>query len=72
VFGAETGNPATAPGGSPAAPPPPGRPPVPPPQQAPLPVDEATIAELNAQIEAIRTAPERIQQHLNGLEPPGG
>ncbi|MFD4405443.1 UPF0182 family protein [Nocardia sp. NPDC058499] len=72
VFGAETGNLATAPGGSPAAPPPPGRPPSappPPPEQAPPPLDEATITELNAQIEAIRDALDRIQQQLNG---PGG
>ncbi|MGI5216699.1 UPF0182 family protein [Nocardia sp. CA-290969] len=76
VFGADTGNLATAPGGGPGAPPPPGRPPpgppaqqAPPPDQAPPPLDEATIAELNAQIAAIRAALDRIQQQLNR---PGG
>ncbi|WP_459549608.1 UPF0182 family protein [Nocardia sp. X0981] len=74
VFGADTGNLATAPGGSPAAPPPPGRPlpGPPPPEQAPPPLDEATIAELNAQIAAIRAALDRMQQQLNGAEGPGG
>ncbi|WP_063129642.1 UPF0182 family protein [Nocardia fusca] len=72
VFGVDTGNLATAPGGSPAAPPPGRPPPAPPvpgtplPEQAPPPLDEATIAELNAQIEAIRDALDRIQQQLNG------
>jgi hypothetical protein len=36
------------------------------PEQAPPPLDEATIAELNAQIEAIRDTLDRIQQQLNG------
>ncbi|WP_370010184.1 UPF0182 family protein [Nocardia cyriacigeorgica] len=76
VFGPETGNLATAPGGGPGAPPPPGRP-RPAPPSGPVPpqiqgVDEATIAELNAQIDAIRDALDRIQQQVEGLPRPGG
>ncbi|NNH70556.1 COG1615 family transporter [Nocardia uniformis] len=77
VFGPGTGGLATAPGGSPAAPPPPGQPPpgqqpVPPPTQSPPAVDHTKIAELNAQIETIRAALERLQQQLNDLDRPGG
>ncbi|SNY77253.1 hypothetical protein SAMN04244553_0959 [Nocardia amikacinitolerans] len=76
VFGPETGRLATAPGGGPAAPPPPGQQPLPapPPQaqaQAPPPVDQAKIAELNAQIDAMREALDRLQQQLNELGIPG-
>ncbi|MFE7799276.1 UPF0182 family protein [Nocardia sp. NPDC057440] len=74
VFGAGTGRLATAPGDGPAPAPPPGRQPVsPPPPPAPSPqaVDQAKIAELNAQIDAIRAALERLQQELNDLERPG-
>ncbi|WP_330253569.1 UPF0182 family protein [Nocardia sp. NBC_00565] len=75
VFGANTGRLATAPGGGPAAPPPPGQqpaspPPAPPPGESPQAVDQAKIAELNAQIEAIRAALDRLQQQLNDLERP--
>ncbi|MFD0363050.1 UPF0182 family protein [Nocardia sp. GCM10030253] len=73
VFGAGTGRLATAPGGGPAAPPPPDQHPVPPPLPAESPptVDQAKIAELNAQIDAIRAALERLQQQLKDLERPG-
>ncbi|WP_280486850.1 hypothetical protein [Nocardia cyriacigeorgica] len=67
--------PAPAGGGPPAAPPPPGRPRPAPPPGPPVPapaVDAATIAELNAQIEAIRDALDRIQQQVEGLPRPGG
>ncbi|MFE6922252.1 hypothetical protein ACFVAV_14500 [Nocardia sp. NPDC057663] len=71
---AKTGALATAPGGGPGAPlppgqhPPPGAPPAP---QSPPPVDPAKLAELNAQIEAMRVALERLQQQLNELGIPG-
>jgi uncharacterized membrane protein (UPF0182 family) len=77
VFGANTGRLATAPGGGPAALPPPGQqpassspPPAPPPAESPQAVDQAKIAELNAQIEAVRAALDRLQQQLNDLERP--
>lgn len=75
VFGADTGRLATAPGGGPAVPPPPGQqpaspPPAPPPAESPQAVDQAKIAELNAQIEAIRAALDRLQQQLKDLERP--
>lgn len=74
VFGADTGRLATAPGDGPAPAPPPGRQPAsppPPPAESPPAVDQAKIAELNAQIDAIRAALERLQQELNDLERPG-
>ncbi|WP_431952084.1 UPF0182 family protein [Nocardia lijiangensis] len=75
VFGAETGRLATPPGGGPGAPPPPSQQPPPaaaaPPPQSPPPVDPAKLAELNAQIEAMREALERLQQQLNELGIPG-
>ncbi|WP_028479876.1 UPF0182 family protein [Nocardia sp. CNY236] len=72
VFGAETGALATPPGGGPGAPPPPGQRPPPgtpsaPSDSAPV-VDSATIAELNAQIDAIRSALDRIQERVNDLD----
>lgn len=76
VFGPETGNMATAPGGGPGAPPPPGRPVAPPPgqpQTSPVgpQVDEAAIARLEAELEAARAALERLEQQLGEiLRPP--
>ncbi|MBL1080069.1 UPF0182 family protein [Nocardia sp. 2] len=72
VFGPDTGKLATAPGGGPDTPPPPASPPSVPPAESPTTVDTAKIAELNAQIEAIRTALERLQRQLNELTGPGG
>ncbi|MEV0336485.1 UPF0182 family protein [Nocardia sp. NPDC050717] len=74
VFGPETGDMATAPGGGPGAPPPPGRP-LPAPGEQPGPpvpplVDDAAIARLQAELEAARAALERLQQQLDGLRPP--
>ncbi|MBC7305281.1 MAG: UPF0182 family protein, partial [Nocardia sp.] len=73
VFGPDTGNLATAPGGGPAVPPPPGRAPVPPGQTppAPLPLDEAAIAELEAELESARGALDRLEQQLNEILRPG-
>ncbi|MEU4345060.1 UPF0182 family protein [Nocardia sp. NPDC023852] len=77
VFGAGTGRLATAPGGGPAAPPPPGQqsvspaPAAPPPAESLPGVDQAKIAELNAQMNAIRAALDRLQQQLNDLNRPG-
>ncbi|MGQ4599744.1 UPF0182 family protein [Nocardia sp. R6R-6] len=76
VFGGGTGRLATAPGGGPGAPPPPGQQPLPPPVAAPPAVappavDQARIAELNAQIDAIRAALDRLQQQLADLERSG-
>ncbi|WP_039801483.1 UPF0182 family protein [Nocardia araoensis] len=72
VFGPATGRLATPPGGGPGAPLPPGQqpaaPPVAPPQAQPPPVDQAKIAELNAQIDQIRAALERLQKQLGELE----
>ncbi|MFR9752509.1 UPF0182 family protein [Nocardia sp. 004] len=76
VFGPDTGRLATPPGGGPAAPPPPGKQPVSPaptapgPAESPSAVDQATIDELNAQIDAIRAALDKIQQQVNGLDGP--
>ncbi|MGV9541828.1 UPF0182 family protein [Nocardia beijingensis] len=72
VFGPATGRLATPPGGGPGAPLPPGQQPAAPPAaqppaQAP-PVDQAKIAELNAQIDAIRAALERLQKQLGELD----
>ncbi|MGK8558089.1 UPF0182 family protein [Nocardia gipuzkoensis] len=77
VFGPGTGQLATAPGTGPSAPPSPGQqPPSPPPAalppaQSPSAVDQAKIAELNAQIDAIRAALDRLQQQLKDLERSG-
>ncbi|MEV6386718.1 UPF0182 family protein [Nocardia xishanensis] len=77
VFGPATGRLATAPGGGPGAPLPPGQHPSPAPSPAPAPpqgtppVDQAKIAELNAQIDAMREALNRLQQQLNELGIPG-
>ncbi|MEV6325820.1 UPF0182 family protein [Nocardia sp. NPDC051787] len=77
VFGPGTGQLATAPGTGPSAPPAPGQqPPSPPPAalppaQSPPSVDQAKIAELNAQIDAIRAALDRLQQELEDLERSG-
>ncbi|MBF6191842.1 UPF0182 family protein [Nocardia sp. CDC186] len=75
VFGAATGRLATPPGGGPGAPLPPGQQPTAPPAaqppaQAP-PVDQAKIAELNAQIDEIRAALERLQKQLSELDRTG-
>ncbi|WP_454198598.1 UPF0182 family protein [Nocardia sp. Marseille-Q1738] len=77
VFGPGTGQLATAPGTGPSPPPSPGQqPPSPPPAavppaQSPPAVDQAKIAELNAQIDAIRAALDRLQQELKDLERSG-
>ncbi|MFC4127685.1 UPF0182 family protein [Nocardia rhizosphaerae] len=75
VFGPETGNMATAPGGGPGAPPPPGQsrpaPGEPQAQTEPPVVDDAAIARLQAELEAARAALERLQQQLDILRPPG-
>ncbi|WP_280347299.1 UPF0182 family protein [Nocardia neocaledoniensis] len=74
VFGPETGDLATAPGGGPGAPPPPGRPlPAPgeqPGTSVPPLVDDAAIARLQAELEAARAALERLRQQLDVLRPP--
>ncbi|MEU2037020.1 UPF0182 family protein [Nocardia niwae] len=72
VFGPGTGRFATPPGGGPGAPLPPGQQPAAPPAAQPpaqaAPPDRAKIAELNAQIDEIRAALERLQKQLNELE----
>ncbi|MBF6168769.1 UPF0182 family protein [Streptomyces gardneri] len=73
VFGSGTGRLATPPGGGPGAPLPPGQQPAPQPSpqpsaQPPPPADQAKIAELNAQIDEIRAALERLQKQLNDLD----
>ncbi|MFD4440020.1 UPF0182 family protein [Nocardia sp. NPDC058519] len=71
VFGPATGNLATPPGGSAAAPPPPGRTAVPPsepqPSTTPPLMDEATIARLEAELEAARAALDRLEQQLDDI-----
>ncbi|WP_327094408.1 UPF0182 family protein [Nocardia vinacea] len=74
VFGPATGRAATAPGGSPAAPPPQSEPPpvpIPVPPATTPPLDQAKIDELNAQIEAVREALERLQNQVDQLGRPG-
>ncbi|MEV0298713.1 UPF0182 family protein [Nocardia sp. NPDC050710] len=77
VFGIATGRIATAPGGGPATPVPSGeQPSVLPPPALPSPtppaLDQAKIDELNAQINAMREALERLQEQVNELGRPGG
>ncbi|WP_280252721.1 UPF0182 family protein [Nocardia abscessus] len=77
VFGPGTGRLATPPGGGPGVPLPPGQQPTGPQPTGPQPAqppteagrqDQAKIAELNAQIDEIRAALERLQKQLNELD----